>query len=228
MKNKNIPAVMTAILLLTLPGYTLAQESTEDVYDSAVSKFWDNIYLTGGWTLYCGYKFDHARKTADGKTVVIEQIYPALWMVKYLNCKSRMDCIQSSNNGFNRMESDLHNMYPVWATISWSRGNTRYGLIEGEDWRIDGCDFERKNGITEPRPIARGNIARAIFYMGKEYGLPVDENMLTILRRWNRDDPPSEQEKQRNNRIQELQGNRNPFIDNPALADKMNLGRPDN
>ena len=221
MRNKTIPALIAAILLLSLSGISLAQESTEDLYDNAVSKFWDNIYLTGGWTLYCGYKFDHTRKTADGKIVVIEQIYPALWMLKYLKCKSRMECAQSGKNRFIRMESDLHNMYPVWATISRSRGNTRYGIIAGEDWRIDGCDFERKNGITEPRLIARGNIARAIFYMAKEYGLPVDENMLTVLKGWNRDDPPSEQEKQRNNRIQELQGNRNPFIDKPALADKM-------
>ena len=65
------------------------------------------------------------------------------------------------------------------------------------------------------------NIARSIFYMHSQYGAPVDKDMLLELKRWNRQDPPSNQEMIRNNRIEELQGNRNPYIDNPTLAEQI-------
>ena len=226
MINKNILRIIPVMVLLTFPLHIPAQESADDIYDKAVATFWDNIYLSGGWTLYCGFKFDHTRKTEDGKIIGIEQIYPTSWMIKHLKCASRMQCHQSKNNQLIRMESDLHNMYPDWMEISRARGDTGYGIIAGEDWRFDGCDFERKQGITEPRPDARGNIARAIFYMKREYGLPVDEKLLTVLKTWNREDPPSEQEKQRNDKIQAAQGKRNPFIDNPALADRISVSQP--
>ena len=38
---------------------------------------------------------------------------------------------------------------------------------------------------------------------------------------WNKQDPPDANEIRRNNLIEEYQGNRNPFIDNPSLADKI-------
>jgi len=94
-------------------------------------------------------------------------------------------------------------------------------MIEGEDWRYENCDFERYHDITEPRLIARGNIARAIFYMHTQYGVPVEKDMLDELKRWNRLDPPSNQEMLRNNLIEELQGNRNKFIDNPSMAEQI-------
>ena len=115
----------------------------------------------------------------------------------------------------------MHNLYPAWQETDVTRGDTAYGVIAGENWRYENCDFERHLGVTEPRPIARGNIARAIFYMHSQYGVPIDVNMLAQLKLWNREDPPSKQEMLRNNRIEELQGNRNPYIDNPTLAEQI-------
>ncbi|MFT5350905.1 MAG: deoxyribonuclease-1, partial [Gammaproteobacteria bacterium] len=40
---------------------------------------------------------------------------------------------------------------------------------------------------------------------------------------WNKIDPPSKQEKIRNDRIERLQGNRNPYIDKPSLAERQKL-----
>jgi len=41
------------------------------------------------------------------------------------------------------------------------------------------------------------------------------------LLEWNRRYPPTESEIRRNKRVEQLQGNRNPFIDNPAWADDI-------
>ena len=86
---------------------------------------------------------------------------------------------------------------------------------------FDSCDFERASSLVEPRREARGNIARAIFYMHKEYELPVPEAMKPLLLQWHKDDPVSEAERRRNKKIEELQGIRNAFIDDPTLADTL-------
>ncbi|HHB52027.1 MAG TPA: endonuclease I, partial [Saprospiraceae bacterium] len=48
-----------------------------------------------------------------------------------------------------------------------------------------------------------------------------DPNMIQLFLQWNVDDPVSQFEKNRNNIIEGIQGNRNPFIDNPAFATKI-------
>ena len=46
---------------------------------------------------------------------------------------------------------------------------------------------------------------------------------IQTMLRWNREDPPTLWERHRNQAIQELQGNRNPFIDHPEWADKVDF-----
>jgi len=45
------------------------------------------------------------------------------------------------------------------------------------------------------------------------------EECKKVLREWNKIDPPSDVERNRNNYVQSVQGNRNPFIDFPQLVD---------
>ena len=213
-----ISSLFLLSILSTSHGETLPVESYDEV---AVNTFWNDLYSQGGYSLYCGFRFDPAAHLTEGRLFVIEQVYPVSWMLKHMSCNSRRECRLDKKSRFTRMEADMHNLYPAWQDTDISRRNTLFGMIEGEDWRYDKCDFERHLGITEPRPIARGNIARSIFYMHTEYGVPVDKKMLAVLKKWNREDPPSKQEILRNNIIQELQGNRNKFIDNPVLAEQI-------
>ena len=60
--------------------------------------------------------------------------------------------------------------------------------------------------------------ARSLFYMKDEFDL---KGMLPMLKRWNRIDPPAEHEHWRNERIFELQGTRNKFIDNYHLGNSL-------
>lgn len=52
-------------------------------------------------------------------------------------------------------------------------------------------------------------------------GYGSDEKAKQVLADWNRLDPPSEVEKLRNNTVQKIQGNRNPFVDYPNLMDNL-------
>ena len=44
---------------------------------------------------------------------------------------------------------------------------------------------------------------------------------LSVLLQWHKQDPVDEYEKQRNEKIYEIQGNRNPFIDHPEWVEKI-------
>ena len=89
----------------------------------------------------------------------------------------------------------------------------------------------------EPPNPAKGQIARMIFYMAVRYDGGPDENMPNLVLRnennrvneswigklctlieWNNRFAPTEFERRRNNRVMEIQGNRNPFIDEPNRA----------
>ena len=97
------------------------------------------------------------------------------------------------------------------------------------------------NGINvyEPRDSHKGDAARAMFYMCAAYngqsGNAWDLNVVlmpsgnalvqdqNILRQWHFQDPPDAWEIARNEFLDSLQGNRNPFIDNPDWVCNINF-----
>ena len=206
--------LLLAVLLFAAPA--VADQTVIPNYRSARDTyFYNQLYPGGGWTLYCGARFE------DRTGLNVEHVYPASWMKETAGCagESRTRCRQVSER-FNRMEADLHNLYPALANINQARSNFLFGMIAGEDRDFGTCDFERDTTarIAEPRPIARGNVARSIFYMHTEYGAPIDPSMAALLGRWHCEDPPSAHEQRRNDTIEAIQGTRNPFIDNPRIV----------
>jgi hypothetical protein len=101
-------------------------------------------------------------------------------------------------------------------------------------------DFAWLQASGEPAEVPareRGNLARALFYMAVRYqgddesltpdlklvrGKPekdsLDTGGLCTLLQWHADDPVDEAERQRQEQIFRLQGNRNPFVDHPEFA----------
>jgi len=218
MKKAFILACIAIAVLFSYP--ILADQTQIPNYQTAKQLFWGEIYPYGSWTLYCGKRFADRSETEDGMPLSIEHVYARSWMRDHLECGNHDQC-QDTSERYRLMESDLHNMYAALRNVNSSRGDAPYGIIAGENWRYDYCDYERAGGIAEPRPIARGNIARSIFYMHVEYGLPVDSDLASLLKQWNRDDPTSCHEMRRNNWIEELQGTRNPFIDHPKNIEDL-------
>jgi endonuclease I len=47
--------------------------------------------------------------------------------------------------------------------------------------------------------------------------------LVNVLKEWNARDPVSLKEKSRNNKIEEIQGNRNPFVDHPDWIDQIDF-----
>jgi deoxyribonuclease-1 len=199
----------------------LGDEIVSDFDHVAEREFWSSLYPFGGWTLYCGYRFDGERKIDGRDAVAVEHIFPASDMMQQLGCDSRMHCRESGNELYARMESDMHNLYPEWNAMITYRNGSRFGVITGEEWRFRDCDIEWQGGVLEPRPEARGNIARAMLYMHEQYGLKLEPETVQLMVSWNNEDPPSSQEIERNDRIEALQGRRNPYIDTPERAERL-------
>jgi deoxyribonuclease-1 len=198
-------------------------------YDTARDTyFYNQLYSDGGETIYCQAEFE----TRSGLNV--EHVYPASWMKDTAGCPglSRKECRRVCDR-FNIMEADLHNLYPALAKVNQDRSNYLFGIIGEDDCdktydhpRVqDGCDFEvdPDSGVVEIRRLSRGEVARAIFYMNYEYGAPIDPEMGELLVTWHFADPPDDMEKERNNKIENIQGTRNPYIDDPSLANNFSF-----
>ncbi|XP_017410366.2 uncharacterized protein LOC108322699 isoform X3 [Vigna angularis] len=140
--------------------------------------------------------------------------------------------------------TDLHNIRPADANVNSSRGNKYYGECVTSSTKClrpankeAAFDTETDKQSWAPPVQVRGDIARALMYMAVCYGFrqpgespglqlsdtPNIENremgLLTTLLKWNEVDPPSREEKLRNERICKFyQHNRNPFVDHPEYA----------
>ncbi|WP_299084496.1 ExeM/NucH family extracellular endonuclease [uncultured Paraglaciecola sp.] len=132
--------------------------------------------------------------------------------------------------------NDIHHLRATDISINGSRGNLDFDnsdspLSESPNNRVDGDSFE-------PRDEIKGDVARMMFYMDTRYEASGSDStpdlvlvnrltstsedklgLLCTLVAWSAADPVDASEQLRNNRIYELQGNRNPFIDNPAWVE---------
>lgn len=200
-------------LLVSMP--TLAQQNKISDYPTARELFWQKLYRQGGESLYCAVPL-FTKGTPD---LNLEHVYPMAWVTRELDCGTRREC-RRNNQHFNHIEADLHNLYPSRMDLNDERGNLPFGMVKGEQRRFGECDFEidARQRIIEPRPAARGEIARAMFYMADSYQLKIFNRQAKLLNRWHREDPPDAAEHRRNDLIEQLQGTRNPYIDEPERS----------
>ena len=108
--------------------------------------------------------------------------------------------------------TDLHHLRSADADINSLRSNYPY---------VDGSGAYKLIGDNEwfPGDQWKGDVARMVLYLNVRYGEEfVKVGGLDLLLKWNKEDPVSDFEIQRNNVIYAAQGNRNIFIDNPYIA----------
>ena len=159
----------------------------------------------------CGYKPKNPL-TKKGKINVRatriewEHVVPANVFAKKLNCGSRKKCHKESKE-FRLMEADLYNLVPAVGELNADRSNEPYGMIEGESREYGHCDFESTKKVTEPAPFIRGDIARIWLYMNETYELNISAEQVEMFTEWDKEDPVSMWELERQERIEVIQGN---------------------
>ncbi len=152
--------------------------------------------------------------------------------------------LTDGTDAFFAAQGDIHHLFPSDQDINGLRWHFAYGDTDCEEKNNCKVLEESKLGIPtgergssscsqgEPeegefscvmqvRDLRKGDIARAQFYMAMRYDMPIPEDSEKSLRQWHQDDPPDMYEKNRNDRIEKVQGNRNPFVDDPTLVDKI-------
>ena len=116
---------------------------------------------------------------------------------------------------------DLHHLFPADSKANGIRGNHPFGYARKIYWEQGGSKFDNSQNVFEIRPQQRGNTARGMFYFSVRYNMPIDPKQEKVLREWNKQDPVDEKERKRNDRIQNYQNNRNPFVDHPEFIDMI-------
>jgi len=133
--------------------------------------------------------------------------------------------------------TDIHNMFPADKQIDVVRANRFFDEISDDCTNGDDCilledliKYGGENDVFQPPEDVRGVVARVILYMDLRYTHleatdkpnPNKNNQmayLSTLLEWHEKYPPTTREIERNNRACSVwQGNRNPFVDFPALA----------
>jgi endonuclease G, mitochondrial len=148
----------------------------------------------------------------------------ALTTSQYLNCE-HVVC-QSWFDHSQPMKGDLHHLFSCDPNCNSFRGNRPLADLPGLDANMTACGTLSEGAKSFEPQAGRGAAARATFYFLVRYPKKVDEydvEDLKTLQRWSEEDPPNLYEKHRNQAIQELQGNRNPFIDHPDWISKVDF-----
>ncbi|EFL21024.1 extracellular ribonuclease [Streptomyces himastatinicus ATCC 53653] len=148
------------------------------------------------------------------------------WNREHVWAKSHGDFGTSTGPG-----TDIHHLRPADVSVNSTRGNKDFDEGGSEVGEAPGNRTD--DDSFEPRDQVKGDVARMILYMSVRYeggeGYPdlepndkVDNGSqpsmgrLSVLKKWNDEDPPDAFEKKRNQVIyDDFQHNRNPFIDHP-------------
>lgn len=207
-------------------------------YGSGAGKTWTGFYMTDRMDdgeVRDRYSNEHryfaANASASSASAVsgmnIEHSFPKSWWGG------------TENNAY----KDLFNLMPCESRINSSKSNYAMGIVESVI-TDNGCTKVGKGttaaGTTktlwEPADQWKGDFARAYMYMATTYsnfswekeGLTMLEKndwptlqpwAYTLLVQWNKADPVDDIEIARNEAVYQIQGNRNPFVDFPHLAD---------
>lgn len=150
---------------------------------------------------------------------------------------------QSWFNEVNPTRNDLFHVYPTDGKVNGIRSNFPFGTVANPSTtttngsKLGPCSFSGYTGtVFEPINEYKGDFARSYFYMATRYENVIgtwknngnadnvldgtsnkvfDDWQLNLLYQWHIQDPVSQKEIDRNNAVYQIQGNRNPYIDNP-------------
>ena len=132
---------------------------------------------------------------------------------------------QGMFNQLEPMRSDLHHLFPTDEIANNTRASYPFGTVTNPTWTNGGSKFDNNNNIFEPRDVHKGQTARAMMYFVLRYQNYNNfmDSQEAILKTWNKNFLPNNVEIVRNNHIDATcQHNRNPFVDYPQFADRIN------
>ncbi len=161
-----------------------------------------------------------------GRSLSKTQAYPD-WNREHVWAKSHGDFGNVPPCG-----TDMHHLRPSDVSVNGDRGNKDFDNGGTQHSEATGCYYDSDS--WEPRDEVKGDIARSMLYMTVRYEGDSGEldlelvdytgtsgpnfGKLSTLLAWHIQDPVSDFESTRNDRVYSYQNNRNPFIDHPEYV----------
>ena len=118
-----------------------------------------------------------------------------------------------------KAQADMYNLYPSVGAVNAIRSNYNFAeLPEDVDFIIDACNFKVLGHKVEPADMCKGEIARTYLYFDSEYPTySMSKQSRRMMDAWNVLYPVTPWECTRAKRIEEIQGNPNPFVKEPCI-----------
>ena len=208
MEGRIAQAFRASLLLGTLLPAMLTSSAWAGQEETALIE----AYGGEGNSLYCREPF------ATGSRIKIDYIYSEKQMLQHFGCLTSRQC--QRKDGFSSAFEDMHNQYPIERAVVLDRRGSTFDDSPDDEVQPEECGYRLSYLQFEPPDHAKGNVARALVYMSKRHDLPLPSNA-NLLKLWNELDPPDEEERRRNQLIQRMQGNSNPYIDDPSRMDRI-------
>lgn len=209
----------------SLPNYWVYSDTYPELYDG--QKRWWEMYSNAVYLIRNGQSGTSA---FSANHMQREHAVPKSWWKK------------SGSVDYTPAYSDMWNLYPSDPSANQAKYNYPFGVTDNPTFNngITKVGYAAagygggSSMVFEPADMYKGDFARACFYMASVYD---DINWVInymfaknsyptlvswavdMLLDWSRRDPVSQKEIDRNNAVEQSQGNRNPFIDFPELAE---------
>jgi len=126
--------------------------------------------------------------------------------------------------------SDIHHLMATFMHPNSVRGHMPFGIVTGAADYENKAGAKRGNGVFEPPDAVKGVVARKQLYFYSRYknsrmfgrtSVVYWNQQIELFLKWNREYPPDSVEMRRNDFAEKWQGNRNPYIDDHLLADRV-------
>ena len=121
------------------------------------------------------------------------------------------------------MQSDMYNLYPAIGAVNALRQNYNFQMLPGEEPDFGSCGMKIADRRAEPPIRARGQIARTYKYMADAYAprYRMSRQQTQLMDAWDKMYPVDAWECTRAKRIENLQGNENPFVKRPCREARL-------
>lgn len=141
------------------------------------------------------------------KVVEWDHVMPVEYFARDLPCwkdGGRKACEKDEN--FRIIESDMHNLVPAIGEINNDKKNYTFGDKLPKKGVYGNCEIEIDHIDKKiyPKKSIRGDIARIYLYMSEKYNIKLSKEDRKMYEKWDAEDPISEWEKTRNERIEKF------------------------
>jgi len=237
-----------SFIVVGLIGFSQNPEPPTNLYGQSLRTWLRNNWYNGyhntlGYSSARQEMYSYVDNEGGQVYCVYTGFHQAAAFTSYLNPINAEHTVpQSFFSSAEPMKSDIHHLFPTHQDVNSARSNLPFAEINDsftDKWyignssgiiqstnipssNIDNYSELRTNTSFEPREDHKGNAARALFYFFTMYptqaGSIDDVADIETLYQWHLDDPVDAQEVIRNNKVQEVQGNYNPYISLPDLV----------